>query len=432
MSSKKKIISVFCMLLLFAVGIPKQPVYAEAKQTEIITASAQEDLTVLFTFDNEIVDITFISPSGDKKTADDSDVEYAGGDLWSTYRISNAAAGTWSVEYDLGGNTEIIYSVIEDDYGLWIQYLNIKSVADDKAAITFEADFDSESIYYDYEVYALSTTRDGAIQRVSHGSTKANAEKEIEIRLSELSSDNYVFRLDVYYKEGGAELFDSAVSEAFDYFNPNEPDGIENYKVKVDADNLTCTVDWSDYAKWSYDGYRLIVNADGETIYTGDLDSSVTINSILFAAETTILEIKLSYKDNDTWSAERIKTIVLNDEQLSNTAGEVTNSVQLPIRYKVNKGRLLYVNVNGGEGTYKVKEEGTLSFDLAEGINAVYAEIESDDLVFFVIDTDIYCDVNPPEIKLYDDLDGKTFIPIGLPCWGKCRGAIVCVLQVNQ
>ncbi len=422
MSKKKKIISFCYMLLILVFVIAKEPVYAESKQAQIITTSVQEDLTVMFSFDEKMVDITFISPSGTKKTSSDSDVEYSYGDLWSTYRISKAEVGTWSVEYILEGNTEISYSIIEDNYGLWIQYLNIGEVIEDKMSLTFQADFDSKNISYQYEVYALSMTKEGVISRVASGRARSNEEREIEVKLSDLSSDNYIFKLDVYYQDNGVELFDYIESEEFIYSNPNEPNGIEDYKVKIDIENLTAIIDWSDYANWRFDEYRLTVNGDGQTIYTGELDKGITLNSIIFEKGTKTLEFKLSYKNNNVWSKEKVKIISLLDQSLYKTTGDISNSLQLTMNYKANKDRLLYVNINGQEGTYEIKNEGMIAFDLIEGSNDIYAEIESEDLVSFIIDASVYCDVNPPKIKLYEDLDGKTFYSNSVTLIGKITG----------
>ncbi len=422
MSDKKKWLWICLILMGFLLGTTGQTVHAAVKQAEITTTSAQGDLTVLFTFDKEVVDIAFISPSGAKKTAGDSDVEYSSGELWSTYRIHDAAAGKWSIEYDLGANTGIDYSVIEDDYGLWLQYFTPGEITEDRLPVTFEADYESEDVYYRYEIYAVSTSDSEEISMVSEGSAKANEEKEAEINLSHLSSDTYIFRLEVYYQDGDVELFDSLQTEEISYTNPNEPESIENFKVLIDTDGFLCTVDWSDYAGWGYDSYRLTAEADGESIYSGKLERNVTESSFTFSSEVKSLTLKLSYKRNDMWSAAIVKTIDLGQESLSNASGEITSSGQLGLAYTVTKEHPLYVNINGEEGNYRVKEDGTLFFDLNEGNNTVYAEMETDNLVYYVVDTNVYCDFLPPEIKLYENLDGKTFYTDSAVILGKITG----------
>lgn len=88
----------------------------DTKRAVLVTTMAENDLVVNFTFDKEIVDIIFISPSGKKLAIGDDGVAYADGDRWRTYRISDAEVGEWSVEYNLGENEFIDYSIIDENF----------------------------------------------------------------------------------------------------------------------------------------------------------------------------------------------------------------------------------------------------------------------------------------------------------------------------
>lgn len=422
-TGSKKLLGFCCILAALVFLAAGQPVYAAPSQAEIITKSSQGDLTVMFTFDKEVVDITFISPSGERKTSSDSDVEYSSGELWSTYRISGAQAGTWSAEYELGSNSEIQYSVIEDNYGLWIQYLDVEQPSGDRMGLSFEADLEDSSIYYDYEIYALNTADSDAASKIAQGSAAAGVEASVQADLSGLSSGTYVFRLDVYCQDGTAELFDSVQSGEISYTNPNEGSAIENFAVEVDSGSRMCTVSWDDYKGAGDDGYKLIASADGESIYTAELERSISEDSFLFPAGAGNLEIKLAYKRDQIWSSYKTKSIDLEAETLNLGEDEITASSQLELSYKVSKERLLHVSVNGEEGSYQVEGEGMLAFDLAAGSNTVYAEMELDDLVRCVIDAEVYHDTTPPSITLYDDLDGKTFFSDSVTILGKISGA---------
>lgn len=421
MLKKTRIILYICFLL-FVFNAIQITVHAETKQSEIVTLNKQGDLTVMFTFDKENVDITFISPSGEKFTSNSDAVETAQGDLWSTYRIKDAEPGKWSVEYDLGANSEIEYSVIEDDYGLWIQYLYVEKGNGEELDLKFQADFEREDIYYTYEIYAVSTSDSNDACKLTNGNARANEEKSLKVNLRTLSSDEYVLRLNTYYNDNGVELFDTVISETFRFDNPNEQSAIEDYKVKVDCYNHICTVDWSEFSNRSQDGYKLIVVADGETIYTSEFDNDVKDNSVLFSEGTKELEIKLAYKVNGIWSKYNTKNIPFEQEFLINKTGEITNSAQIELQYKVEKERLLYVRINDEEGNYKVKDSGVLSYDLKESGNEIYAELELDAQVYFVVDTNVYYDTTPPTIVLYDNLDGKNFYTDSVTILGKMSG----------
>ena len=409
MSCKKRIsIVVICFLIAWNFPAFLQKAYAETKQKEIITLEAPKDLAVMFLFDKEVVDIEFISPSGNKKLSSDSDVNYISGDLWSTYRISNAEAGTWKVEYDLKTNSAIEYSVIEDNYGLWIQYFHINKAAEDNIKAVFEADCETEVIHYNYEIYAVNTDDNNLIYKLSDGRAESNKENETEIKLNSLPSGNYVFRLDVFYRDGGAELFDSIISDCFDYTNPNEPEAIEDFKVYLDMQNLTCEVDWDEYAG-GYAAYKLVVYQDEEMIYNGELEGDVKSSGAVFREGAKKLRILLYYNKNGFWSPAKIKDIDLADEVLRLNSVDVTGSGQAVIEYIVKSERLLKVVLNDEEGNYRLSDSGSLFLDLKEGLNSVYAEMECDNLIYFIIDSEVYYDIYPPEIKLYESLDGKTF-----------------------
>lgn len=427
MLEKRKIIAFLCMIM-FVISITTLPVHAESKQAEIVSLNKSGDLTVMFTFDKENVDISFISPSGQVITSDSSDVEFEKGDLWSTYRIKDAAKGTWKVEYDLKSNSEISYSIIEDEYGLWIQYINIMN-ADNDLEVVFKTDYDESDIYYSYEIYAVSTADANNIIKLTGGFAKANNEEKVKVNLKQLSSDEYVIRLDAFYDDGGVELFDTVLSEAIKYDNPNVPSEIEDFKVKIDMDEHICSVDWSDYTGWGCTGYKLIVIADGEAIYNSEMENNIQSNSVLFSEGTKNIEIKLAYKTGDLWSTYKNKTIHLENEFLRNITGTITNSSQIDLQYKTIKERLLNVIINEEEGKYKVKEEGTLSFDLKEEINDVHAELEIEDNVYFIVEGRVYLDTTPPTITLYDALDGKTFYSDKIRILGEISGGEI--LKIN-
>ena len=73
-----------------------------------------DDLAVIFTFDKENVDMTFISPSGEEITKGDPSLKWSDGDLWCSYRISDAEHGLWKVKYNKGANTAIEWSSIDN------------------------------------------------------------------------------------------------------------------------------------------------------------------------------------------------------------------------------------------------------------------------------------------------------------------------------
>ncbi|MCM1223328.1 MAG: hypothetical protein NC548_53635 [Lachnospiraceae bacterium] len=414
---------IFCILAIFvAIDRPCQ-VCAETKQAPILSLEQKKDLVILFTFDKEPVDITFLSPSGIRLTVADLGVEMAEGELWRTYRISDAEIGTWSVEYELKGNHSIEYSVIEEDYGLWLQYVKLENTNNDRMALKFQADSENRILDYGYEVYAVSMPNGDFSQKIASGRAVSNEETTEELALSSLSSGTYQLRLEVFCTDGDVELFDSMLSDSFDFSNPKEPERIEDYRVYLDVENQVCEAVWDDYAK-KYDFCRLVVYGDdAEPIYDGILDGDVTRSGIQFPQDTKTLTISFYINHNGIWSSPSTKQIDLADgEYLRLGTDETAGDSQFILEYSAEKSRRLFLTVNGTESELSLTGTGYCGIALEQGSNTVYAEFESDDLVFYKIDTELYFDAYPPKIILYEALDGKTFFDTIVTITGKMTG----------
>ena len=92
MSRGRKIVQYIAVWMLAIFGLGGFYLKAEAASQQIARLEEAADLTVMFNFDQENVDITFVSPSGARYTKDTAGVEFAEGELWSTYRITGAEA----------------------------------------------------------------------------------------------------------------------------------------------------------------------------------------------------------------------------------------------------------------------------------------------------------------------------------------------------
>ncbi len=396
---------------------------AETKRAELTTLEETQDLIVNFLFDVEIVDITLFSPSGDELTSDDPRVEVVTGDLWATYRVADAERGAWSVEYDLKSNRQIQYSIIEENNGLWIQYFKISKKDSGHMKVRFEADCESRVQEYDYEIYAIPVPNDGSTQLLASGRAVSEKNQNVKIPLSGISSGRYQLSLEISCVDGEAELYDSMRSDKFDFINPSEPESIEDYAVYINAGEGLCNVVWEDHAR-SHDLYNLVIYGDEDDpicdeVLEGDMGSF----SITFPDGTGTLAISLSYQDGGIWSSPLEKKVDLaNGEYLRLGMEEVTGSGQFVLEYSVKKERILSLSVNEETSDLRLSDTGFFSLELEQGNNAIYAEFESDNLIFYVVDTDLYFDIHPPEIVLYDELDGKTFHNANVDVIGRVSG----------
>lgn len=398
---------VLCTLLSAAFAIKAK---AETESTWIATMPGGQNLTVMFSFDRENVDITFISPSGSRISKGDEGLEFAEGELWSTYRVVEAEAGTWQVEFDRGANSEIAYSILEESYGLWIQYVRQGSVDGESLMVSFQADCENSDVRYNYELWAVNSEDSGMSAMISSGSARANQEETVTASLSSLNSGRYLLRLEVSSREGDAELFDSMTGEVFDFTNGELPAAMQGGRVCLDMSNHTCVLDWKDARDYGDKGYRVIVSGTSGEIYHGELDSSVTDTTIVYPTDETVLQISLSCRKKSLWSEPCIWVLDLqNGEALRTSSAEVTGQGQLAVEYAVSGERVLFLSVNGEEGEFLLTDSGLLGVSLQPGQNQIYGEFEGESGVIYVLDRLIYYDAIPPEILLYDNLDGKTF-----------------------
>lgn len=416
MKSKLKFIFtviMICMLMPAAA----LTAFAERETATLTELEKSGDLTVMFTYDKEKPDITFISPSGSKYTEDSGadKVESAHGDTWSTYKIINAEKGEWQVEYDKKSNTKLEFSIVEGEEGLWIQSFKVDAVKENTASVSFSAQKGDEDISYRYEIYAVADVEDSGQKELASGSARAGENVKLDVELSSLTSyDSYKLMLRVTYDNGSAEFFDSAESEVFSFSNTETPERISDYKLYVDETNGTCYLDWDEFSDWNFDSYFISAFADedkSEPVFSGEITGGQTDYEFSFPFETKTLEVNLYYRDNGILSQPKTKTVDFeNGERLVLSTDEITSSAQAILEYNVASERVLKISLNENQsGEYRLTGSDSLGVTLAEGTNSLYAEFESDDNIFYYVSKEILYDAYPPEILLYEDLDGKTF-----------------------
>lgn len=404
--AKKALLHIIVFVLLFAEVYHPIEVHAETKNAELITIEEEKDLVVMFSYDKEIVDIVFISPNGVRYVDSDKDVETSSGELWKTYRIKNANAGTWKVEYDLKSNVEIQYSIIEDSAGLWLQYLNVVEQTKDTITLSFLAENAENDGYYNYVISAIQSNNDGN-QEITSGSAESGQEETVKVSLSNLTSGEYMFQVHVYYNDGVGELFDSLMTDAIPYVNPNTPSKLENMKITVDSSNLNCMMDWKLNSDWSHEEYKIEVLADDVIIFDSVVDSKTTSINVIYPKTTSVLETFLYYKKDSIWSDPLIKKVELGNEYLNVSGDEITSSGQISLEYSTLDEVHLLVTINDDSGEYIISDTGTVTFDLVEGFNSINAFFENKDGIVYLVDKEIYYDAYPPVISLYDDVNGK-------------------------
>lgn len=404
------LVMVMCMSMFFITF----PSSAEVKQAPLLTLEASQDLVVMFRYDRELIDIAFISPSGKTFDQKSGNLESVSGDLWRTYRIREAEAGQWMVAYDLGSNTQIEYSLVDGNNGLWIQEFMITKLSAEHAEVSFTATFENAAVNYVYKVYAVPVGGDQSNRHLLLSDRALSNEAINNVAgLSALSSGSYRLVLEVQMDDAiyGKFAFDTGTTSEFKYVNPNTPAKPDDYSVHINQDALSIIVDWSGSAKQYNDAYRVTVYADTrnvEPFYQGVMDVQVDQTRIYYPEDAQKLMIVVNYERNQIESEALIKEVDLaGSSYLSLDEKAITCSSQVRLNYGHSEETTLRVSINGSaQSEFQVQGEGFIGLGLASGHNHIYAEFEGADHIFHIVDTEIYLDIYPPEIILYDRLDG--------------------------
>lgn len=394
--------------------------YAETR--EIINIREEQDLVVNFIFDTEIVDITLVGPDGKRYTKDSSEVKYSSGELWATYMIPHAGEGKWSVDFERGRNEKIDYSIIDSNLGLGIQYFNVDNIGPDSIDVSFRTDFaDNSDSSYKFEITAKNENDPELSSIIAYGSSRGGEEVSTSIDTSKLISGDYSLEMYAYIYSDKVEIFDRLSSEIFSYVNQDNENKTGDFVASVDLTNSVLSLDWSNSGKHA-DEYKAVIKAGDDTIYSESLKANDSFTTIYFPEDADRLSISLYGRSNYIWSEPSVKDINLKDEYLRIDCDEYTSEREIPISYKTSKARELTVSLNGESGVYSIDGEDTLYLDISEESNMVEASFESDDNLIFCVKRNVTLDMLPPEIELYDNVDGKTIKGKTFTVLGKITG----------
>ena len=174
------------------------------------------------------------------------------------------------------------------------------------------------------------------------------------------------------------------------------------------------------------DSFVTNVFVDDKLVYQNESDRNSTSADVAYPVDAKKIRIELYYYNDEVISHAAEKTIDLeNGEYLKLSSGSATASSQIELQTKVEQQRyaLIYVNsevtekelkatradiVNCGEVIKPGDSILYLTLD-KNGSNTIYAELLGGNNISYVIDTTIFYDTFPPQFKLYEDLNNKSF-----------------------
>lgn len=416
---KKRLFKIIiCCLIVFANF--NLIAFAESKTADFVVQERNEDLQVLFTFDKEVVDIEFISPNG--KVLSKSDVIYESGDLWASYRIVDAEVGQWKVRYDKKSNEFINYSIADNNQGLWAQYFNLNEIEDISANVSFRFDTDSLGDEYNYEISAFDIVASSSVV-VLRNTALANQDISINLDLSELSSGDYKFMMDAWKEIGLAEVFDSIETKTFTYNNPNEPEAIDDFKLTIYPEDHRINVNWKSIKKLSGKSIKVSFYGDDKFILATTHESSENHADFFYYGDTKKIKVDVQYKNDIIWSKKCSKEVVLDDNYLH--IERDNNSKTLNLKYRVkDHGKINVYNDLSQEDTYlDTKGNGSYLIDLLNGENNIVVQLSLDNNIYYIIYDNYYYNNLTPSIRLFENINGKTFNSNKVSIIGEAKNA---------
>ncbi len=404
-------------------------VRAEVVEAELITLEETQDFTVMFTYEGEKPEITFLSPSGVEYAegiTPETVLMSAHGEGWSTYKVIAAEAGTWSVRCDKKNNEYVDYNFVEEIDGLCIQNFNIVSIEEGKATVSFLVTMgEDESIWYDYSITAIAGEDQSAGKTLKNGGCYTGQDCEVTFTLDLTSYTDYHLLLEVN-AEQGLEMFDSMMSEPFSFENASTPEAMEDFTVLVNTSNNSCELDWRNYSKgWSSE-YTVVVIADGDTENPVYLNQTTETKDVFFYPEgAKKVTIQLYYHTGGAQSEPCSKELDLAaGEILQIMTPDITAGTQLELAYRTNAPVLLEVWLNEENGQYNIEGASAIYLPLSIGVNTVNAQFAGSNNVTYQVSAEVFRDATPPILTLYENFDGMTFKDAEAVISGEVKNAV--------
>lgn len=436
MKNIKNIIRLTLVAFMVFAAVLMQPadVKADVEEKDFIYQDEAGDLAVVFRYEGQQPDITFISPSGKEYTAGvnpEAEIVAEHGDGFSSYKIPNAEAGQWKIRLDRKDNGEIKFSVIDDVDGIAIQSFEILEIVDETAKVRFDVSMgEGDIVTYDYVISAIAGEDESAKKELCSGRADTGLPVDLDVYMNLSSYGDYRLLLEVTYTDG-LEMFHSMTTDSFKYTNPNTPEAMEDFVAYVYADKNMVRLDWEGYAP-RCDEFNVIVIGDGddeEPVFTGTVTDRFT--SFYYKKDVKELEITIYYKDDGVLSEPVSKKIDLADgESLNVLTDEVTGDSQVKLSYATEDETTLNVKLNEEEGQYTIKDSDEILFGLSQGVNNIEASFLGEDNIYYCVKEEIYYSTISPTITFYEDFNGKTFKDDEVTIYGKVENGKV--LYIND
>lgn len=407
----------FMLICLIALLIPAVMVNAETTEKEIFTVAEETPLVISVTWEEGEISCSLISPSGELIGVDtDTEAIKVVGDTNAYYfMLHEPELGVWSIRYDKGSNESI---TVYGDYltePIWITAFDYDlNDTEQEIDVTFYVDGNGKEVDFDYEI-SLGTSNQQVVKKVLYnGSGRSDKDISKSIDIDDVNSyESYVLYLDIVYTMDGFEYYDSVSSDAFEIINAVNTVEPKSVDIAVNASDYEIKVELMPSDE-PVDDYVVLVQESGSTDIEMIEMEGATLTYVSYAPD--IAEVTISVKSlDDGQFSEGITSIVPVSESAINKAAiqwqieEIVSNGVMALPYTISDEIVMTIAVNGIMQDIEMTEgqlTGVLLIQLVEGQNHVEVFTEHTDGYSYVESKTYYYDAIPPQLIMYDDIDG--------------------------
>ncbi len=403
---------IFCIIILFPVRV-----HAEINESNVYYLDKDGGtffISVLF--EKGDLKLSLKDPDDMEVSLNSPNVEYVQSDSTVFIIVKNAKRGQWKLIYDKGSNEELQVAAYADEEPMVIDSLKIGSMdADGNVPVSFKVTQpDGRSFSYEIRIGTDEDMMDYRVLTTGYG--YEGEITETEISLKDINTfDQYYLQIVAYYDKDYMRYMGSVTSERFSFVNPSEePDAIEDYRVTVDVITKTIEVDISEYAPWEAKSYMINIREDGAEADPLMLIRSEDGDIGRFQYKEGTKEIECSVvlqNDSGRISKPLTKTVYLTERSgkfwMNLPESDTINSTDYSFSYVNALEQTVYTRIDDQR-----EEEFTLNGDgnhlISVGANSCELRIryQADDNIWYEYNILVSVDVIPPELKIYEALNG--------------------------
>ncbi|WP_026660518.1 zinc-ribbon domain-containing protein [Butyrivibrio sp. AC2005] len=427
-----------CTLMLFSIDV-----CAEVKEKNVYYMDKEGGtFYISMMYEKSDIKLALKDPDDNEVQLNSANVEYVQSESTVFIIVKNAKRGQWKLIYDKGSNDELLVQAYAEEEPMVIDSLKFGSMdADNNLPVSFRVTQpDGRNFNYEIRIGTYENMDDYRVLKKGYGYEGEITETEVPLK-DVNTYDKYYFQIIAYYDRDNMRYMETLVSDPFSYTNPDgAPDAIEDFKVTVDMITNSIDVDISEYVPWEAKSYCINIKEDG-----AEQDPVIVIRSdggdvtnIQLKDGTKIVECSVTLQnDAGRISAPLTKTVYLTGRQgqfwMNLPESDTINSTNYTISYENALDQAVYTKIDDKrEEEIVLNGGGKHLIPVGDTSAQLRISYQADDNIWYVYDTIVTVDVIPPELKIYEALNGIVTDDKNIVLTGKTDADAVLTVNGNE